>query len=321
MSIYTNLIEYLQQDKLNILTNNFTLNDKQFRGLKATDDIKKETIIIQIDNKYMISNKEINNLPFIECYKENISCISSLYALYLFINKNNTKYKEYFESLPDNLDNFWYYISKEEKELIKDTEVIKTIKTYESDFMEDINILSKYFNELKEQKYREQYIRYKLLVQSRLFSFQIGKKTELGLVPLVDLINHGNKNNCSWKYDSKNNKFCVIVTENIKKNEELLFCYGDNKSNIKGYLIYGFIMNENINDVLIPFGNTLISNDSDSNYLINAFENKYNLAKELKNKLKLLPSVKDMLSINMKENLIKLIKFEIEIINNMLKNI
>jgi hypothetical protein len=300
---FTKLKEYLLKNKNNIIHDDICLLGKINRGLYTSDYFKKNSIIFEIDISYMISKTNLDKLPYIECYRNNIKCLSSLFALYLILNETN--YHEYIDMLPTNLDNFWYYIDKEDKLIIEETYIGKKISKYEMEFMEDYNIIKKYFPDLEKEKY----IKFKLLVLSRLFSYQNNKKKEISLVPLVDLINHSNNNNCIWYYDSKINKFCVKTIKNVNRGEELLFSYGDNKNNTLSFLLYGFLMNENTNDILLTINNMEIIFDSE-------LEIDYKVKKECKDRWKQLNLIKNKIN---NENILRFIKFEMEIINKCIR--
>ena len=103
---------------LNIKDNIKIFNRPQ-RGIYSTENIKKGAIIIKIKSKFLIEyNKIYKTYPI-----EDIEETNSLVAYFLVIenNKKDSFWKEYIDSLPNNLDEFLYYWNDKKINLLKNT--------------------------------------------------------------------------------------------------------------------------------------------------------------------------------------------------------
>ena len=87
----------------------------------------------------------------------------------------------------------------------------------------------------------ETFLRNRALAASRVFSVAAPGKSEAGLVPYVDLLNHDVPENCTWGYNDKEKAFLVTCTKPIKAGEEVLDTYG-RKSNVHMWFFYGFTL-------------------------------------------------------------------------------
>jgi hypothetical protein len=102
------------------------------------------------------------------------------------------------------------------------------------------------------------FLKYRILVCSRVFGYNKYNEEELGLVPYADLLNHSDKPNTKWYFDDDLDAFVVVATKDIKKNSEIYDSYGA-KTNFELMLYYGFSIKNNpystlnfmIDDVLV----------------------------------------------------------------------
>ncbi|OZC11129.1 hypothetical protein X798_01955 [Onchocerca flexuosa] len=67
----------------------------------------------------------------------------------------------------------------------------------------------------------------------------------LAIVPLIDMLNHSNDNQCCAIWDSRSNLYKVIVTRPIHKGEQIFICYGSH-TNGSLWIEYGFYLKNNI---------------------------------------------------------------------------
>ncbi|CAG9533014.1 unnamed protein product [Cercopithifilaria johnstoni] len=76
----------------------------------------------------------------------------------------------------------------------------------------------------------------------------------LAIVPLIDMLNHSNDNQCCAIWDSTLNLYKVVGTRFIRKGEQIFICYGSH-TNGSLWIEYGFHLKNNIcNKVEISLG-------------------------------------------------------------------
>jgi hypothetical protein len=313
---------------LNIDTNNDFIdlssnhkNDTERRVI-AKKDIMSGTIIMCINDDKLIDNDYIKTLPNYDKYKDKIVSYNSLIALYMVFNENNPKWKPYYDIMPKDLNNFWYYVDPKIKKLIKNTHINKLIDEFKYDrFDRDINILREYFKEFNDPKFVDKWIKYKLLVNSRVFGYTKNITSCSGMVPLADMLNHDIKNNCDWSYDNSKKGFIMKSNRTIKKGEELLDSYGD-KQTYRYYLLYGFVPDykKKINDMETTINDLTCTINTDINYLLNSVKNKEDLLKCLINKLMKIPTKKILIKEKVSIDIVYFITLEKEIIKKLIKH-
>lgn len=179
-------------------------------------------------------------------------------ALYLYINFKNKKsfWKPYLDILPKNLEEYIYYYDKKKINNLKETSIMSKYEynynTHLENIIEDSHTVYNYLND-KSIKYDDFYpvfLKCRIYICSRIFSFIKDGTEEYGMVPYADLLNHSQNFNTKWDYNNKKNCFEVIATKNIKANTEIYDSYGQ-KTNFELLLYYGFTIKDNIYSELI----------------------------------------------------------------------
>lgn len=308
---------------LNIKDNMKIFNRPQ-RGIYSTENIKKGVSIIKIKSKFLIEYNKIYKKYPIEDIEEKNSLVA--YFLVIENNKKDSFWKEYINSLPENLDEFLYYWDDKKINLLKNTSMT-TEDFYSLDdhlecLISDYEIINSYNKEnnilnINDDDFFNEYIRMRILVGSRIFGYKKDNEDESGIVPYVDMINHSVKSNTTWYYDDEKKSFILEAIKNIPKGEEIVDDYGD-KNNIDFLLYYGFTLKDNENPILriklkkekIEFNKTnyheIINNNNKDELLKNLIKISKNHKKNIdKNK-------------NIDQNIINIYNDEIEIINKIL---
>jgi len=126
------------------------------RKIVAKKDINKGEIIFYIPDEKLIDNKYFNQLDNYENYNKELKSKTTLVTLQLLKFMDDEYWKPYIDMLPENLEDFWYYINPNVKELIKNSQLIKEIGKFEERyFNSELKVLEKYHPELKEKENKE----------------------------------------------------------------------------------------------------------------------------------------------------------------------
>lgn len=223
--------------------------DRIERGIYSSIAIPKNKIIIKIKSKYLIEYQQINKIYPIEDIEE----ANSLVAFYLtkLYFDNNEFWLNYLNTFPKNVSEYVQFWSKEDLDQLLCTSICSNHDINLDSFIEsieyDYQILNQYnktnriIEYTDENEFYQVYIRFRLLVGSRIFGYvKYGIETS-GMVPYIDLINHSNEPNTTWYFDDSLDSFVLISTKDIGKCEEILDDYGI-KSNVELLLYYGFTL-------------------------------------------------------------------------------
>lgn len=251
------------------------LFDRPERGIYSRIPIKKNKIIIRIKSKYLIEYQHICSIYPIE----NIISANSLVAFYLtkLHFENDDFWSKYLDILPNDTSNFvlfwnnkdleglkqtsldigfenWMWFDDEENEpLYDDLFLYKKSIEYDYEIIYNYNCENKIIDTIDMNIFDEDFylcwLKYRMLVGSRIFGYEKHGNQTSGMVPLVDMINHSNESNSLWYFDDKLDSFILIATSDIKKNEEIFDSYGT-KSNVDFLLYYGFTLETNPNPVV-----------------------------------------------------------------------
>lgn len=313
---YNRLKEWLNiNDNLNII------GDKN-RSIVTNKDINIGDIIIRIPDNKLIDNDKITNKQLFD-YSNKVNSINSLLAIYLMDNENNYNLKPYYDILPKDISNFFYYNSDKIHELIKTSNLKKSIDSHQNYLSHDEKLLKDFIGNRIDKYYY-----YRLLVGSRVFSYTKNGKRYSGLVPYVDMLNHSANPNCTWYYNDSNKCFEAKATKNIQKGGEIFDSYG-NKTNTQYYLYYGFVL-PNIKDTTnVQVDNIDVNIDTSLEFITNKIKQKYYLddknAKKrtfefLYNGLKNLPTKKILAEYGANNNIIELLAKDKDIYKKLLIN-
>lgn len=257
-SPYTNLLSWGLNHNVSIqkLEMNFTsVNEKYFI---AKENIHPNETLLTVPESLFINIQTIKQLLtpkfkkiLEEILKLDIPLFKTEWAreqAYLalvqeisFRKKNNKLYKNfkpYFESFPDDLDNFPVFFDEEELDLLKGTNFGKTIATAKSTLLEEDKYLHTKFNFTMVD---ESYIRQRVLTVSR--SFNISHLSTL--IPFMDLFHVQIENsNAVWNYNQTQKLIEVYSTKEIKQGEAVIL---DTRPvpNSHCLLFYGFTQTNN----------------------------------------------------------------------------
>lgn len=308
------------------------LFEREQRGIYSTEPIEKNKIIIKIKSKYLLEYQQISSIYPIDDIEEANSLVA-FYLTKLYFDKNEFWF-DYIESMPINISEFPFFWSQQDLNYLKqtsfysivDTNYITYLDTIQQDFdiIYEFNIINEIIQNIDMNIDRDEfyntYLRFRILVGSRIFGYnKYGNETS-GMVPYIDLINHSETPNTIWYFDDTLDSFVLISTKYISKGEELCDNYGV-KNNIEFLLYYGFTLETNQNP------NPILSFDlNNTHYFFNLqydiiqfnyydFEKKNILKKKLKNILS--HHINKITSIT-NTNIINIFNDEIKIINFLL---
>lgn len=271
MENFSSLKKWLHKENDNI-----KMFDKDSRGLYSTKDIKKGERIMEIPEKFILELGKINDINL----SKKLNNTNSYMAMYLLLEslKKKTDWKIYLDSLPKNLDEYIYFYNKDKLSELKHTSMMckgtynfivhmKNIKEDCKKIYEWINNnkLKKLLKKMNYDDFFKLFLRFRVYICSRIFSYIKHNKEENGLVPYADLLNHSEDPNSTWYYDDKKEVFVVEATKNINKNEEIYDTYG-NKTNMQLVMYYGFsIKNNKLSELNFIHRNRLFTVNYNSN--------------------------------------------------------
>lgn len=305
------------------------LFNREQRGIYTTENIEKNKIIIRIKSKYLIEYQEIySKYPI-----DNIVEVNSLVAFYLtkLYYEQDDFWKNYIDTMPTDLSEFPYFWSQTKLNHLKQTSFYSNeeinYQTHLDTINHDFEIIEQFNREndiipnIDYNKFYNIYLRFRILVGSRIFGYLKKGIGTSGMVPYIDLINHSEIANTIWYFDDDLDSFVLISTRNISKGEELTDNYG-NKNNIELLLYYGFTLNTNPLSIL----STQIDNK------IYSFTNEYNMIelnnydiqikKKLKDKLeKIYSNHEKKIQMYIDTNITNILNDEVKIIKLLLKNL
>jgi hypothetical protein len=316
---------FIKLKKWLCIKDSIKLYNRNERGIYSTENIPKGKIIIKIKSKFLIEYQEIYKLYQID----DIEQINSLVAFYLvkLHVENNNFYSPYLDTFPTDLTEHLYYWPEEHINYLHKTslfaEGFANISSHFESYKNDFDIINEYNKinniiEINDEYFYTLFIRFRILVGSRIFGYLKNNEERSGMVPYIDLINHSFQSNTIWYFCDYSNSFILESTCDIPKGKEILDNYGT-KTNIEFLIYYGFTLNQNYNPILrininnLPLEFSLSSNLDYDNELI----------QKIKKKIKILQNNhKNILKkINNNYNLINIINDELVVINYLIKNI
>ena len=244
---------------LNMQNDNLRMYSKGSRGIYSINDIKNNEVILQIPSKYIIEYSKVsNNSISSKLYNSN-----SILALYLLMKSQKKSFwSPYLDSLPESVNEYIFFYNKEKLSQLKDTSLMfKDTFNYNEhlkNIVHDSKIVHTWLlkkNLLKDDSLKiyknffKLFLKYRILVCSRVFGYTKNNQDETGLVPYADLFNHSQKCNTTWYFDDSLDSFILKATSDIKKNSEIYDSYGE-KTNNELLLYYGFTIKNNKNSRL-----------------------------------------------------------------------
>lgn len=329
MNSFENLKKWLH------IKDNIKMYDRPERGLYTTKEIKKGEIIIKIKSNYLLEYSSI----YAKYPISNINERNSLVAFYLIklYLEENTFWKPYIDSFPQNLDENVLYFDRKKLALLNNTSITckgfynyyEHIKNINKDckiifnYMIKYGILSEHFNYITYDsdneyeaiddwtydKFHELFIRFRIIVGSRIFGYDKNNFDESGMIPYIDMINYSPEPNTTWYFDESSDSFILQAINYISKNKEIYDDYGS-KSNTDFFLYYGFtIPNNPFTTLKINIDGVLIELTKHYNGDLSLISKKIKDIYDHHNKL--LPTIKDI-------NILNIYLDEINIIQSLL---
>jgi hypothetical protein len=299
------------------------------RGIYSTEPIQKNKIIIQIKSKYLIEYQKIYNIYKIDEIEEANSLVA-FYLTKLLFDKDEF-WNNYIKTMPLDLSEFPFFWNDIQLNYLKQTSVYSNdyinFDNHSDTIYQDFEVINQFnkkntiIQNIDDSEFYNTYIKFRILVGSRIFGYTKYGNQISGMVPYIDLINHSIEPNTTWYFDDNLDSFVLVSIRDINKNEELYDNYGA-KNNIELLLYYGFTLDYNPNPILS-------FNIDDINYIFNLnFDlkefNFYDLKKKklLKKKLEKIFLHHSKKIINIKnQNIINIYNDEIKIINFLLINL
>ena len=253
---YNNYILYMK----NLYENNIYINklsvlfiNENMRGIIATDNIKKNDILIKIPKDFLITLEEAENNNkdlFTEEIKKELSspshCILSYFLLKEIEKGEKSKWYYYFQFLPKSYLNFPIFYTEKELNILEGTKFKKLINEKKEEIKKDYKILCQKIELFSQYSY-DQFCKIRCIISSRLFGLIIkGKKNNI-IAPFADLLNHKRSRDTKWFFSENENYFGIIALKNINKGFQVYDSYG-RKSNLRYLLNYGFTIENNEDD-------------------------------------------------------------------------
>ena len=219
-----------------------------YRGVTAKSPIKKDEIILTVPKECLISLELVLNTEYGKkigefMYNDLTSPKHCLLSSFILFEKNNPKWKFYFDLLPKNLTNFPIFYTDTELQNLNGSPFLNQILDKKTDIKKDYLKLCEripLFNRFTFHEFMEA----RMIISSRIFGISINNNKTDVLVPYADLLNHKRPRQTQWYYDDKINSFVIQATEDIMAGKEIFDSYGK-KTNGRFLLNYGFAIENN----------------------------------------------------------------------------
>jgi hypothetical protein len=294
--------------------------NRPIRGIYSTKDIKNGSHILKIPSKYLIEKSRTQNKTLEKKLKNSNSDMAG--HLFLESQKKNSFYKPYLDSMPTDLSDYLFFYKKDDLDLLKKTSLFSksnyTFSEQYNDIKHDAKIVYDYLKKKNKIhmpfcKFFPIFLKFRILVCSRIFGYNKNKSSESGLVPYADLFNHSNDSNTKLYFDDSKDSFILEATKDIPKKKEIFDSYGD-KSNVQLLRYYSFTLPKNENSTL----NIQHKNEDYSLDRASVIDDK-SLKKKLQDKMVVM---KDLLKKKKTKNrnVINIFNDEISISKSVLKN-
>jgi len=238
-------------------------NGVGIRGLFTKEMIPKDKIVFAIPSDKFIgtSDKKMNEdehfMTIAKRLKMNRTSTMTLWLMMNYIDED-TVFSPYFETMPKPEDYSWRNIVLSELTgtfLLSKTSILSSQVTTTKKQFQAINIAWNHLPKLREKcktgkRFFELYPYVYNIIQTRVFGYTFQKKKQSALVPVLDMMNHSNKPNIKWEYNSKTHSFSAKAIFDIPKNSELLDSYGSTKHYYS--LFYNYGIPPSIDDIKMP---------------------------------------------------------------------
>ena len=208
------------------------------RGIFATVDIPAGVRILEIPEEHLITIESIykTNPEICSVYPRKTQTNDRLiYHLYLLLTgavQPTPSEKIYLTSLPKDVSNFCLFYDESVLRPLRGTCFARK-NGVDGDLFHSIDNYRLHYQQMMDRldiptASTDAYLRSTVMVNSRVFQFQDGRKNRMALVPIADLINHGNDQdvNTTWYFDKKKRVFVVESTKPIPAGTQVYDSYG-----------------------------------------------------------------------------------------------
>lgn len=288
---YLAFMHYLYEQGAYINKVDISFNNEANRSVFSTDVIKKKEIILRIPLNALITLETAQDSPSGKYLTQEVKaklhspnhCLLTAYLLDEMEKGENSKWKFYFDMLPDNYDAFPIFYTEKEEKLLKGTVFLQRIIQKKKEMNQDYIILCSVIKDFIRFSYVN-FCKARMIVSSRMFGVKINNKKTDALVPYADMLNHKKPRQTNWNYEDIHQAFIVQALENIPAGCEVFDSYGK-KCNSRFLLNYGFTIENNdtneirIEVILVDDGSELFKQKNV--ILKNNTSRKFNLKRDL----------------------------------------
>ena len=300
------------------------LFNRTTRGIYSTVPIEKNNIIIRIKSKYLLEYQKINKLYPIDGI-EQVNSIVSFHLTKLYFEQDEF-WSRYIDLLPSDVSEFIMFWNPQDFDMIQRTSLKNDIDTHIESIENDFDLISLFNqkhkiipNQISKEEFYQTWLRFRLLVGSRIFGYNKQGVETSGLIPYIDMINHSVKPNATWYFDNSSDTFVLVSAEQIIAGEEIVDNYGVT-NNQELLLYYGFTIVQNPNPIiklcledtnyqfdLTSSTNTIVSEDEKKNIIDK-------LGQIYQHHNKMIPKIKN-------PNILNIYLDEISVIEHLLKDL
>ena len=164
----------------------------------ATKEFKKGDVVIFIPQTLIISESKIIHNPINQKiisntkFSENLNSLQhTLGQVWLTeaMNEPNSSLKPFLDILPEDVSEFPIMFGQEEKNLLQGSNLLVIIEKTYSEIKDDYDLLCE-IPSFKTNISWTNFLKTRMLIQSRIFSYEKGSETCMSMVPFADLLNH-----------------------------------------------------------------------------------------------------------------------------------
>ena len=248
---FLRFIRYLYDKGAYVNKIDIVLTDETNRSVITTGQILKKENILRIPYEALITletaqeseiGKNITSTVKKQLKSPN-HCVFTTYLLSEMEKGESSKWKFYFDMLPESYDNFPVFYKEKEEQLLKGTSFLQILHSKKKEIYQDYVTLCGVINNFQRFSY-DNFCKVRMIVSSRIFGVKIRNlKTEV-FAPYADMLNHRRVRQTHWNYEDSYNAFVISAIENIEPGYELYDSYGK-KCNSRFLLNYGFTLENN----------------------------------------------------------------------------
>ena len=248
---FLRFIRYLYDKGAYVNKIDIVLTDETNRSVITTGQILKKENILRIPYEALITlqtaqeseiGKNITSTVKKQLKSPN-HCVFTTYLLSEMEKGESSKWKFYFDMLPESYDNFPVFYKEKEEKLLKGTSFLQILNSKKKEIYQDYVTLCGVINNFQRFSY-DNFCKVRMIVSSRIFGVKIRNlKTEV-FAPYADMLNHRRVRQTHWNYEDSYNAFVISAIENIEPGYELYDSYGK-KCNSRFLLNYGFTLENN----------------------------------------------------------------------------